>query len=256
MTAKAASIDRNDAPAARLVPAPGHAHPCTPSPAGAAAHDRLRKTSPRRIPTCPLLGLPDDPVTRFSFPSVAHRCRATDRPRPIELGHQATFCLGGTYPECAWYRAAVASGARRKPGRVNKDGRDRLAALQRQPGKQVADSAHFGPVVLVFSQDEENVHVGVWSRLPPRVGAEQANRDEVVAVDLIENFVELAALQREIAAGAGLPTGGLVVHVKTTHIYERRVGRRLERGDVASRADGSAASRAASQATWSRPVPA
>ena len=34
------------------------------------------------------------------------------------------------------------------------------------------------------------------------------------------NFVELAALQREIAAGAGLPTGGLVIHVKTAHIYE------------------------------------
>jgi thymidylate synthase len=34
------------------------------------------------------------------------------------------------------------------------------------------------------------------------------------------NFVELDALQREIAAGAGLPTGGLVVHVKTAHIYE------------------------------------
>jgi len=34
------------------------------------------------------------------------------------------------------------------------------------------------------------------------------------------NFVELAALQREIAAGAGLPPGGLVIHVKTAHIYE------------------------------------
>jgi thymidylate synthase len=34
------------------------------------------------------------------------------------------------------------------------------------------------------------------------------------------NLVELAALQREIAAGAGLPTGGLVIHVKTAHIYE------------------------------------
>ncbi len=58
-------------------------------------------------PSCPFLGLPDDPVTRFSFPSEAHRCRATDRPRPIELGHQATFCLGGTYPECPRYRAAA-----------------------------------------------------------------------------------------------------------------------------------------------------
>jgi Thymidylate synthase len=38
------------------------------------------------------------------------------------------------------------------------------------------------------------------------------------------NFVELAALQREIAAGAGLPTGGLVVHVKTAHIYEPELG--------------------------------
>jgi len=34
------------------------------------------------------------------------------------------------------------------------------------------------------------------------------------------NLVELAALQREIAARAGLPTGGLVIHVKTAHIYE------------------------------------
>jgi len=34
------------------------------------------------------------------------------------------------------------------------------------------------------------------------------------------NFVELAALQGEIAAGARLPTGGLVIHVKTAHIYE------------------------------------
>jgi thymidylate synthase len=32
--------------------------------------------------------------------------------------------------------------------------------------------------------------------------------------------VEIAALQREIAAGAGLPPGGLVIHVKTAHIYE------------------------------------
>ena len=37
------------------------------------------------------------------------------------------------------------------------------------------------------------------------------------------NFVELAALQREIAAGAGLPPGGLVIHVKTVHIYEPEI---------------------------------
>ena len=37
------------------------------------------------------------------------------------------------------------------------------------------------------------------------------------------NLVELAALQREIAAGAGLPTGGLVIHVKSAHIYEPEI---------------------------------
>ncbi len=37
------------------------------------------------------------------------------------------------------------------------------------------------------------------------------------------NLVELAALQREIAAGAGLPTGGLVIHVKSAHIYELEI---------------------------------
>ncbi len=34
------------------------------------------------------------------------------------------------------------------------------------------------------------------------------------------NLVELAALDREIAARAGLRPGGLVLHVKTAHIYE------------------------------------
>jgi thymidylate synthase len=37
------------------------------------------------------------------------------------------------------------------------------------------------------------------------------------------NLVELAALQREIAEGAGLPTGGLVIHVKSAHIYEPEI---------------------------------
>ena len=37
------------------------------------------------------------------------------------------------------------------------------------------------------------------------------------------NFVELAALQREIASDTGLPTGGLVIHVKTAHIYEPEI---------------------------------
>jgi thymidylate synthase len=34
------------------------------------------------------------------------------------------------------------------------------------------------------------------------------------------NLVELASLQQEIADRVGLPAGGLVLHVKTAHIYE------------------------------------
>jgi LysM repeat protein len=64
-------------------------------------------------PSCPLLGLPDDQLSRFSYPSVGHRCRADDRPRPIDLGHQAAFCLTAMYPECPRYRAAAVS---RGPG--------------------------------------------------------------------------------------------------------------------------------------------
>jgi cell division septation protein DedD len=64
-------------------------------------------------PSCPLLGLPDDQLSRFSYPSVGHRCRADDRPRPIDLGHQAAFCLTAMYPECPRYRAAAVS---RRPG--------------------------------------------------------------------------------------------------------------------------------------------
>jgi hypothetical protein len=66
-------------------------------------------------PSGPLLGLPDDPVTQFSFPSVSLRCRATDRPRLIELDHQAMFCLGPTYPECSRYRGAAAPTRSRSP---------------------------------------------------------------------------------------------------------------------------------------------
>ena len=61
-------------------------------------------------PCCPLLGLLDDPNSRFSFPSVGHRCRASDRVRPIDLGHQSAFCLAAAYPDCPRYQAAAAAG--------------------------------------------------------------------------------------------------------------------------------------------------
>ncbi len=55
------------------------------------------------------------------------------------------------------------------------------------------------------------------------------------------NLVELAVLQREIAAGAGLPTGGLVIHVKSAHIYEPEIDAMARL--VAAAAPGVAAGR-------------
>ncbi|HEY4412760.1 MAG TPA: thymidylate synthase, partial [Gaiellaceae bacterium] len=38
------------------------------------------------------------------------------------------------------------------------------------------------------------------------------------------NLVELAALQSHVAAELGAPTGALVLHVKTAHVYEPELG--------------------------------
>jgi LysM repeat protein len=86
---------------------------------------------PAESPSCPLLGLPDDPLTRFSYPSVAHRCRASDRPQPIDLGHQDAFCLAATYPDCPRYQAAATLG---RPGAMATAPRPTVA----KPGDPVA----------------------------------------------------------------------------------------------------------------------
>lgn len=59
-------------------------------------------------PVCPYLGLPDDPPTRFSFPSEDHRCWAAAHARTIDLPHQGSYCLAAAHPECSRYRAAQA----------------------------------------------------------------------------------------------------------------------------------------------------
>lgn len=61
-------------------------------------------------PVCPFLGLPDDPPTRYSYPSEDHRCWAAARPRTIDLPHQGAYCLSTTHPECPRYRSAAADG--------------------------------------------------------------------------------------------------------------------------------------------------
>ena len=52
---------------------------------------------------CPYLGLIDDRVTRFTFPSTAHRCHATERPSTIDLPKQARDCLTAEHVTCPRY---------------------------------------------------------------------------------------------------------------------------------------------------------
>jgi LysM repeat protein len=58
--------------------------------------------------TCPYLGLPDDPRTRFTFATPAHRCHVKREPSPIDLGHQGAYCLSSDFPKCRRFRAPPA----------------------------------------------------------------------------------------------------------------------------------------------------
>ena len=53
---------------------------------------------------CPYLGLIDDRATRFTFPSTAHRCHATDRPSTIDIAKQGRDCLTAAHVTCPRYR--------------------------------------------------------------------------------------------------------------------------------------------------------
>ncbi len=65
---------------------------------------------------CPYLGLPDDPRTRFTFATPAHRCHVKGKPNKVDLGQQGAYCLTSEFPSCKWYRApAPARGAKAVP---------------------------------------------------------------------------------------------------------------------------------------------
>ena len=70
--------------------------------------------APAEPVTCPLLGMPDDPRTRFSFATPSHRCYAGSQPSVIDLGYQGTFCLAAAFPECGRFRAAHGSAPPRR----------------------------------------------------------------------------------------------------------------------------------------------
>lgn len=62
---------------------------------------------PTLLRVCPFLGLPDDPGSHYSFPELGHRCHAKTKVIPLDLGYQATFCLGGGYQDCARFQKAT-----------------------------------------------------------------------------------------------------------------------------------------------------
>ena len=49
---------------------------------------------------CPLLGLRQDPGSRFSMPVDERRCMAGHRPATIDADHQRTFCLAAAFATC------------------------------------------------------------------------------------------------------------------------------------------------------------
>jgi LysM repeat protein len=67
---------------------------------------------PAALPSCPLLGLPRDPRTHYSFTNDQHRCHATGKPASIRLTHQAEFCLTSEFDRCPLYRGWRSSGSR------------------------------------------------------------------------------------------------------------------------------------------------
>ncbi len=75
---------------------------------------------------------------------------------------------------------------RGEPLGIDEDGRNGLAVPQGHPREQVADAANLGPVVPDFTQHEKDVDVGIWCGLSPRIGAEEANVDEIGAVQILQ----------------------------------------------------------------------
>ena len=67
--------------------------------------------------SCPLLGLADDPRTRFTFPHPGHRCHAGSRPSAVVPGWQATRCLSSGFATCDRYQDWAA--ARGGPPRLS-----------------------------------------------------------------------------------------------------------------------------------------
>ncbi len=58
------------------------------------------------VSSCPMLGLPFDRRTHYTFPDPAHRCFAEKRLATADPARQATNCLTSRFPECERFRGS------------------------------------------------------------------------------------------------------------------------------------------------------
>jgi LysM repeat protein len=64
--------------------------------------DNLPTHSP---PSCPYLGIFDDPKTHFGFATSSNYCYHPDPAEPLELTHQEAYCLTQDYTNCPVYQS-------------------------------------------------------------------------------------------------------------------------------------------------------
>jgi hypothetical protein len=83
------------------------------------------------VPTCPFLGLAEDPDSHFSYPEVSHRCFAAGQAAPTSREHQSAFCLTAEYPSCPRYLEPASRDASEPASIPARPGSDRGASVQR-----------------------------------------------------------------------------------------------------------------------------
>ncbi|MHC1784982.1 MAG: LysM peptidoglycan-binding domain-containing protein [Anaerolineaceae bacterium] len=55
---------------------------------------------------CPYLGRADDRETAYAFSSPGHRCFRLEKPSPITLTHQTTYCISENFHQCPVFQLA------------------------------------------------------------------------------------------------------------------------------------------------------
>ena len=62
--------------------------------------------NPFVTPTCPYIGLKNDPSVFFSYPSTGNQCHHCQPPAVPLQAHQQAYCLGASHADCPVYQQA------------------------------------------------------------------------------------------------------------------------------------------------------